>query len=187
MDGIQPASALSTTRLVLVCHAATSATRRAAFPMDEPVESPPSVRAERCDLALTAPETRCRQTAAALGLDAAVDERLRDRDHGAWAGRTLDELPEPDVTAWLTDPDFVPPSGESATEFVSRVHGWLDERAGDGRKVVAVTTPSVVRAAVVCAIRATQESFWRIDVAPLSRTLLSNRGGMWTLRSLAAP
>jgi hypothetical protein len=39
---------------------------------------------------------------------------------------------------------------------------------------------------VVHAIRATPASFWRIDVPPLSRTVLSGRPSSWTLRSLAA-
>src|SRR5688572_13566480 len=70
-----------TTRLVLVCHGATSATRRAAFPADEPLEHPDPVPGPpRADVVLCAPHTRCHQTAAALGLDPTPDTALRDRD-----------------------------------------------------------------------------------------------------------
>lgn len=187
MDGIHRVSGLSTTRLVLVCHAATSATRHAAFPQDEPIDDSPAPLTDRHDIALTGPETRCRQTAAALGLNATVDEGLRDRDHGEWAGHTMAEVPADDLAKWLDDPEFAPPAGESTVDILARVAGWLDGLAGDGRKVVAVTTPAVVRAVVVRAIHATPRSFWRVDVPPLSRTVLSNRGKTWTLRSLAGP
>ena len=38
---------------------------------------------------------------------------------------------------------------------------------------------------MVHAILATPQSFWRLDVPPLSRTVLSGRPGTWTLRTLA--
>src|SRR5262245_47541392 len=67
-----------TSRLVLICHAATSATRRAAFPLDEPIETTPPAIELRADVYLTAPETSCQQTAKALGLPAEIDNALRD-------------------------------------------------------------------------------------------------------------
>ncbi|MDQ3787308.1 MAG: histidine phosphatase family protein, partial [Actinomycetota bacterium] len=63
-----------TMRLVLVCHGATSATRRAAFPVDEPLEQPGVVLdPPRADVTFCTPALRCLQTAAALGLDAVPD------------------------------------------------------------------------------------------------------------------
>ncbi len=178
------------TRLVLVCHAATAATRRAAFPADEPADRLPGdlPAVPRADLALCGPETRCRQTAAALGLTATPDDSLRDQDHGSWRGRTLADLTATDpaaVQAWLTDPTAAPHGGESTQDLLARVAAWLDAVPGDHGRVVAVTTPAVVRAAVVHAVVATPASFWRIDVPPLSRTVLSGRPARWTLRSLA--
>jgi broad specificity phosphatase PhoE len=172
-----------TSRVVLLCHAATSATRRAAFPAGEPVETDPAPLPLRADTYLTAPETSCRQTATALGLPATVDEALRDCDFGAWRGRTLDEVtasnPE-DVGRWLTDPAANPHGGESTVDLIDRVGAWLDTLSGG--RIVAVTHPAVVKAAVVRAILATPRSFWRIDVPPLSQTTLSGRAGRWTLR-----
>lgn len=177
-----------TTRVLLVCHAATAATQHTAFPGDEPLSvtgtADPLPRAHR---ALTGPEQRCRQTAELLGLRPTVDPRLRDCDYGRWRGRTLDELSatDPDaVRSWLTDPAATPHGGESIVDVLSRVGGWLDEQFAVTGRVVAVTHPAVIKAAVVHAVRGTPESFWRIDIAPLSRTGLSGRSPAWTLHSL---
>lgn len=176
-----------TTRLTLICHAATTATRRAAFPTDEPVEHPPSEQTIRADVAFSGPALACRQTAEALGLSATVDEALRDRDYGKWRGRTLTELADAEPAAvqeWLTDPTAAPHGGESTQALLARVGAWLDALPRDHERIVAVTHPAVVKAAVVHAILATPQSFWRIDVAPLSHTVLSGRPSSWTLRSL---
>jgi broad specificity phosphatase PhoE len=53
-------------------------------------------------------------------------------------------------------------------------------------KIVAITHASVIRAATVHALEAGPESFWRIDIAPLSLTRLSANNGRWNLASLAA-
>ena len=177
-------------RLVLVCHGATSATRRAAFPADEPLAEPDVVLPDppRADVTLCTPAVRCVQTAAALGLDPVPDEGLRDCDYGDWRGRTLDEVAADDpaaVHAWLTDPRAAPHGGESTQDLLDRVAAWLDGLSLDHHHVVAVTTPAVIKAAVVHAILATSASFWRIDVAPLSRTELSGRPTLWTVRTLA--
>ena len=175
-----------TSRVVLICHAATSATRRAAFPLDEPIETTPPATQPRADVYLTAPETRCQQTAKALGLTATVEGALRDCDYGIWRGRTLDDLTAAEtdaVTRWLTDPTSAPHGGESTMELLTRVGAWLDTLSHDHRKIVAVTHAAVIKAAVVHAILATPKSFWRIDVPPLSQTVLSGRPRAWTLRA----
>jgi broad specificity phosphatase PhoE len=179
-----------TTRLVLVCHGATSATRRAAFPADEPLEHPdPVPDPPRADVVLCAPVTRCLQTAAALGLAPTPDDGLRDCDYGTWRGRTLDDVTMSDpaaVHAWLTDPVAAPHGGESTQDLLTRVGAWLDALPRDHHRIVAITTPAVIKAAVVHAILATPASFWRVDVPPLSRTELSGRPTLWTVRTLAA-
>lgn len=175
-----------TSRVVLICHAATSATRRAAFPFDEPIESTPPAIELRADVYLAAPETSCQQTAKALGFPAETEPALRDCDYGMWRGATLDELTatDPDaVTRWLTDPASAPHGGESTMELLTRAGAWLDALPQDHRKIVAVTHPAFVKAAVVHAILATPQSFWRIDVPPLSQTVLSGRPHSWTLRA----
>jgi broad specificity phosphatase PhoE len=178
-----------TSRVLLISHAATAATRHTAFPGDEPLATT-AITADplpRVHLALSGPEHRCRQTAELLDLRPDLEPRLRDCDYGRWRGRTLDELSaaEPEaVREWLTDPAAAPHGGESTVDLLDRVGGWLDEQFGVTGRVVAVTHPSVIKAAVVHAVHGTPESFWRIDIAPLSRTGLSGRAPLWTLHSL---
>lgn len=179
-----------TTRVLLVCHAATAATRHTAFPGDDPITATgvagPLPRSHR---AVSGPELRCRQTSTMFGLQPTVEARLRDCDYGRWRGRALAELSEaePDaVLDWLTDPKAAPHGGESIVDVIERVGGWLDELLGTRDRIVAVTHPAVIKAGVVHAIRATPESFWRIDIGPLSRTALSGTADRWTLSSLGA-
>jgi broad specificity phosphatase PhoE len=45
-----------------------------------------------------------------------------------------------------------------------------------------VTHPAVIRAAVLVALNIPPKSFWRIDVAPVSRVDMNLRQDRWTLR-----
>jgi len=47
-----------------------------------------------------------------------------------------------------------------------------------------VTHAVVIRAAVAIALSAPPAAIWRIDVAPLSRTVLHARDGVWTVRGV---
>ncbi|HEV2819572.1 MAG TPA: histidine phosphatase family protein [Solirubrobacteraceae bacterium] len=178
-------------RLLLIRHAPTQATHAAAFPLDEPLDEAAREQAARLPArlprrveALCSPALRCHQTARAAGLEATEDPGLAECDFGAWAGRTLADVHErePDaVRAWMTDPQARPHGGESLTAFAHRVAGWLDAHAdGDGR-TVAITHGGVVRAAVLHALGAPLEAFWRIDAAPLAITELHAHGGRWTV------
>lgn len=185
------------TRLTLICHGATAATRSGAFPADEPLEARALARTaalqpmlRRADRAWTSPALRARQTAAALGLDAVAEPALRDGDHGRWAGRRLEEIQaaEPDgVIAWLADPDAAPHGGEPLSALLRRVAVWVDARAGDGRHGIAITHVAVIRAAILHALGAPASSFWRIDIAPLSVVELSHDGRRWAWRASSLP
>jgi len=59
----------------------------------------------------------------------------------------------------------------------------MESLASRRGRVVAVTHPAVVRAAILVALDAPAKSFWRVDIAPVSRTVLHFRGHAWTLRS----
>ena len=178
-------------------HAPSEATRRSAFPLDEPLD-PRGVdearalapRLGRFDAAWSSPAARARQTAEALGLTATVAAELDECDFGAWGGRTLAELHADDpaaVAAWMEDPAAAPHGGESLLALLERVREWLAARAGDGSRVVAVTHAGVIRAALVCALDAPALAFWRLDVAPLSRTVLHAHDGRWTVRGVNLP
>ena len=134
---------------------------------------------------LCGPSLRCRQTASGLGLTAEPDDGLRDLDAGHWAGQTLDEVQTRDpegLAAWLTDPAAAPHGGEPLLAVIDRVGAWLRSRADIGGSVLAVTHPSVIRAAVVYALDAPPGSFWRIDAEPTSYVSLTGHSGRWRLR-----
>lgn len=158
-------------------------------------------------LRLHGPSGRCAGTAGALGLRTVSEPAVRGWDMGRWSGRRLDEVSAAEpaaVSAWLTDPSAAPHGGESLLELCSRAGRWLDSlgsgevreggnasevregaevREGrEERRVLAVVEPSVVRAAVVSALALPPESFWRLDVAPLTVTGLTGRSGRWNLR-----
>lgn len=179
-------------RLSLVSHAATDAMRLVRFAADEPLNDvgrrectridPTTVARPSASSLLTAPEARTVETAELLGLlGATPDAGIADVDYGSWRGRPMAELEPDDVAAWLSDPTFAGHGGESIVDVVERVRGWLDTVAEAGAETVAVTHPAVVRAAIVVALDAPADAFWRIDVSPLSITKLHFRSA-WTLR-----
>lgn len=184
------------TRLTLICHAATEATRKADFPGNEPVEprgyakaASLSSRLGRSDAAWTSPALRATQTAAALGLAAEHDERLADIDLGRWAGRSLAALQASDPEAlalWMTEPAAAPHGGESVVQLLARARAWLDLPRADGMRVIAVTHAAFIRAAIIACLDARASSFWRVDVAPLCSASFQGRPGRWTLRSCGA-
>ena len=184
-------------RLLLVRHAPTTATRRADFPVDEPLDARGQEQAAALAEAIpttaevvSSPARRCRETAAAAGLRPQLDARLAECDFGAWAGRSLEEVYNEDPAAaaqWMTDPEAAPHGGESLATFSARVAGWLDEErcSGDGYRV-AITHGGVVKASVVHALGARLTAFWRIDVAPLSITELHAHGENWMVSRVNA-
>src|SRR5262249_33167034 len=138
------------------------------------------------ELRYCSPTPRSRATGDALGYAPLVQPALRDCDMGRWRGLTLGEAMarEPSaVDAWLADPRSAPHGGEPLMSFISRGGGWLDTRpVDDGSRIVAVTEPAVVRAALVYALKAGPSSYWNIDVRPLSTITLAGHNGRWNLR-----
>jgi broad specificity phosphatase PhoE len=183
-------------RLTLICHGATAATRAAAFPRDEPLEDGVVEHAKalglslrRNDRAVTSPALAARQTAAALSLDAGVHPALRDCDYGHWCGRKLTDIQAThpaELAAWLSDPGASPHGGESLLALMLRVSDWMAERLHDDGHTIAVTHAAVIRAAVIDVLGAPSQSFWRIDVEPLSFVDLRSDKRRWVLRATAA-
>jgi broad specificity phosphatase PhoE len=181
--------------VILICHAPTIATRKAAFSVDEPLDDKGRERATKlaghlpsADRWLSGPELRTRQTADALQLDAEVQPQLRDCDYGRWSGRTFDDVcaSEPDAAAaWLSDPAAAPHGGESILSVMQRVAGWLAAEQTHHRRSIVVTHATVIRSAIVQAIAAPPQSFWRIDIAPLSITRLSGSNERWNFVAAA--
>ena len=183
-----------TPRITLVCHATTRALRAATFGGDDSLDDIGRAKAEglagslgRVDQCWTSPALRARETAAALGLTASVDERLRDCDYGRWTGLKFQQVlvKEPrKLVSWIKNPSGAPHGGETIPHVMDRVTAWLREPARQKGHTVAVTHAAVIRAAIVHVIQAGLPSFWRIDVLPLSQTDLRTNGRRWVLRSL---
>lgn len=178
-------------------HAATRATRAAAFPADEPLEDGGRLAARGLAGALpgacavvSSGALRCRQTAHAAGLEPRVEPRLAECDFGRWSGSTLAEVhaAEPEAAlVWMQEPDRAPHGGESLAVFAGRVAAWLDEEAATDGTTAAITHGGVVKAAVVRALAAPLAAFWRIDVSPLSITELHAHDGRWTVAAVNVP
>ncbi|OBH87307.1 histidine phosphatase [Mycobacterium scrofulaceum] len=170
-------------RLVLVSHAMTDAMACARFPLDEPLSDVGRGQVKHVGLKpkkhLAAPERRAGETAELLGLDASVEPRLADIDYGTWRGQAREAIDPQDLEVWLTDPGRAPHGGESIVDLIERVAAWVKSVS---QPTVAVTHPAVIRAAVLLALAAPPKSFWRIDIAPVSHTVMHLRDGRWTLR-----
>jgi broad specificity phosphatase PhoE len=186
-------------RLTLISHAPTPAQRDARFPADEPLEESALTKLatinwqpRRANQILTAPELRTQQTAKALNLAGTPTPEIRDLNYSTWQGHTLNDLYAKDpeaVTQWLTDPTAAPHKGESIAHLITRVTNWLatltTEATDAHTHTIAITHPAVIRAALLHTLNAPAQSFWRIDIAPLTLTDLRHNGRTWTLRSAA--
>lgn len=154
------------TVLALLRHGPTAWTRehrlqgRADMPLDEAGREtvrcwrlPSDVRGS---IWVTSPLTRCVETAALLRLEASVDPRLIEMDWGRWEGRTLVELRADPAQA--IDPmearglDLRPPGGESPRAVQARLKPFLQEVAGLGKPMGAVTHKGVIRALLALAL-----------------------------------
>ncbi|MER6124129.1 histidine phosphatase family protein [Streptomyces sp. NPDC001795] len=181
-----------TSRVTFISPATSPSLRRARFDDGDSIDDIGAARTRAAAGSLRAhgrvvvsPSVRCQETASALGLDAMRTPELAGLDMGRWRGRTLDEVAaaEPEAVArWLADPGAAPHGGESVRDLCGRVAEWLGtSRAADGR-TLAVVEPEVVRAVVVHVMGAPEETFWRLDVPPLTATEVSGRSARWNLR-----
>lgn len=176
-------------RLTLLAHGMTEAMSAGRFPTDEPLTDV-GVRQIRAvgdldpvDRVLAGPEACTRQTAQSFGWTPEIDPRLADLDYGSWQGESLTRIEPAALQQWTTDPASAPHGGESLIALIERTGDWLDSVSRTPGRMVAVTHPAVIRAAILTIIAAPAESFWRIDITPASRTLLLHRHG-WKLRTL---
>lgn len=181
------------TRITLLCHGATEASKNSRFPSDEQLLEGEFATAARiaesmakAGTVFTAPELRARQSAA-LYCDAVIEPALRDIDHGLWTGRSLMEIHEAEpeaLVAWLSSPEAAPHRGESIADAIGRIGAWLETRLSSGGRTLVVTHPPIARAAIVAVLDAPAKSFWKVDVAPWTMVELTSDGRRWALRSI---
>lgn len=83
----------------------------------------PVIARIRPDIAVTSDLSRAAETASLLGAEARREPGFREQDLGNWSGQEIDLLLEKDPELyhrWRAG-DFIPPGGESWTEFRERV------------------------------------------------------------------
>jgi broad specificity phosphatase PhoE len=179
-----------TTRLVLICCAATATARTGGFAApDEPVDEGGRRKAavlRAAGPATISPARAARETADALGIVATPDARLRDQNHGDWTGQSFAAVaatsPEA-LNRWLAAPERGAPGGEPLEAVCTRAGGWLDEQRDRGGSVLAITHPMVIRAITACALTIAPEATLGIDIPPLCRVVLSCHG-RWRLQAI---
>lgn len=184
-------------RLILIAHAETDATRRGAFPDGESLNAR-GLRSARDqwsampkrETALTSPAPAARETASATGLQASVDPALGELDVGSWRGRALAEIgaATPDaLAAWIGDPTYAAHGGESIAALLVRTRDWLAARREAHGTTIAVSHAAVLRAALVTMLDAPASAFWLVDVGPLTMITLTSDTRRWALRDLRTP
>jgi broad specificity phosphatase PhoE len=191
------------TRLLLVRHAASAETRRAAFPRTSGAapdpDCPPLDRGGEEQATALAPHLpavercwsshalRAVRTAELLGLTPEPGADLAECDFGRWAGRTPAELEATEaggLRAWWTDPDAAPHGGESLTRVRERAARVLARAAVLDGVTLAVTHGGLVKALLLEVLELPASAVWRLDAAPASVTELHCTGGYWRLTRL---
>ena len=120
----------------------------------------------------SSPALRCRQTAAALGLEPRIIAALWEQDFGAWERDGIPDLgplPPEDLAAHRPD------GGESFLDMARRVQPALEAARGE---VAIIAHAGTVRAALALVVGPAALSF---QVAPLSLTTLSRHPGGWAV------
>ena len=158
---------MTNTRVILVRHGETTANHEQRWygAMDAPLTDRGRLQVQATgerfaqrqmtapvDALYVSPLPRARSTAAdisaALGMEAIVDEGLREFSIGDWEGRTYQDLIDNEQlwARWAQDPTFTPPNGESPMSFGQRakaaVQGLAD--AHPNQRIVLVTHGGII-------------------------------------------
>jgi probable phosphoglycerate mutase len=175
--------------LIIVRHGRTSANATGLLQgrVDNPLDAVGELQAKAIGAALEGLDRplllsssllRARQTAAILGAalgagDAAVDDRFIELDYGDIDATPVRDVPPEMWARWRSDPDFVPPGGESLSALQSRVETACEEWAAEAtdRDVVVVSHVSPIKAAIAWALGVGPATSWRMQVgqAAISR------------------
>ena len=135
---------------------------------------------------ISSPLVRCQVTAAVFGLPVEIEPRVIEVDYGVYDLMPLDEIPREMWARWRSDPDFVPPGGESMRAMGDRVREVCEELVEQAAHtdIVVVSHVSPVKAAAAWAVGLGDADAWRLMVDQASITRIGRgRGGHPMLRS----
>ena len=98
-----------------------------------------------CDLVVSSPALRARQTAAFLTAPCQIDPRIREIDFGEWEGKKFAEIQSstnaPLIRIWTETPqNMVFPGGESVPSFYARIEEALRDLMKRPEERIAVVT-----------------------------------------------
>ncbi len=136
------------------------------------------------DRVITSSFTRTLQTVDAAGLGSLptdVDDRWREIDFGAYDQRKIRDVYVELGEAWLADPGYEPPGGESLLAMHERVVEACKEIADRhaGQTVVVVSHATAIKSAVAWALRSDVATIltMKINLASIS-TITDSRMGL---------
>ncbi len=134
---------------------------------------------------ISSPLRRCRETAAAIGGDVEIDERLIEIAYGELEGVPVRDVPAETWRAWRSDSGWAPPGGESHDQLAARVWSLLDEQAAAAadHDIVLVSHVSPIKAALAWALGVGIEVAWRSFVAQASILRIATSGPAPSLHS----
>ncbi|AQU89008.1 phosphoglycerate mutase [Komagataeibacter nataicola] len=111
---------------------------------------------------------------------------LNAADMGAWHGLSLKTLPPADLARWVGESGFAPPGGESRDSLLRRAGIWLATLPATPARMLVLADATVIRALAIAALGGDGAMMARLDIAPLTRTVLT-RHATWRLATSSAP
>jgi alpha-ribazole phosphatase len=119
------------------------------------------------DAVYSSPRTRAVETAAALGVDVRVDERLREIDFGELEGRSYEDIERTDPAlfrAWMDAPTTVQfPGGECYDDLRMRATEALEEIRRRHDVAAVVAHGGVVRSVLQSWLELPAHAIFRLD------------------------
>jgi broad specificity phosphatase PhoE len=142
---------------------------------------------ETIDMLYVSPLPRARSTAAAIaeaiGLEAVVEEGLREFSIGDWEGRTYRDLMDNEQLwrRWAIDPTFTPPNGESPMSFGERAVAALEQLAAQHRHatIVAVSHGGLIGAVLDAWLGERSGDWMRFEPHNCAVSVLDHDGDRW--------
>lgn len=157
---------------------------------DQALQLANACKAQGVDRLYSSPEKRALETAEIiaqeLGLETQVMEGLRERDWGAWEGKSFTEI-KPTLDAMTLEQRYIfkPPGGETWQEMDQRLFGAVQRIVRQDNKVSAIITHAgAIRALIPLLSGEPKETSFQYDPPNASITSFSFGDGRFRLLSL---